>query len=83
MPASRAAKVSISLPSALLKRARKIAGRRGLSSLTAEALEREIKLRELDDYVGELRELMGPPDPELMEEAREAWRRASSSTRKR
>jgi len=83
MPASRAAKVSISLPAGLLKRARKQAGRRGLSALTAEALEREIKLRELGHYLDELREEMGPPEEDLLEEVRAAWRRVSSSTRKR
>ncbi|MEY4579668.1 MAG: hypothetical protein RL701_4371 [Pseudomonadota bacterium] len=80
---SHAEKVSISLPAALLRKARKLAGPRGLSAFAAKALGREIKLRELASYLDELRVEMGAPEPELLDEAREAWRQVSSSTRKR
>lgn len=66
-------KVSLSLDSALLGEARKIAGRRGLSALVNDALRIKLQHERLRRLLSELDSEFGPvPDQEL-ERARKAW----------
>lgn len=73
---SPVAKVSISLPPQLLKRVRKQVGARGISGFAARAIEHELERAQLGEFLRELEGELGPVPEELLDEAREAWRKS-------
>ena len=66
-------KVSLSLDSAILGEARKIAGRRGLSALVNDALRLRLQHERLRTLLAELDREFGPVPEEELERARKAW----------
>ncbi len=67
-------KLSVSVPQAVVVGARRHAGRRGLSSFIARAMEHELAREALGSYLAELNERHGPVREEDLEAARRAWR---------
>jgi hypothetical protein len=70
------AKLSISIPKELERSVRRRVGARGLSHFAARAIRHELEWAQLGDYLAQLESDLGPVPDELLEEAREAWRRS-------
>jgi len=66
-------KVSLSLDAEILQRARRVAGRRGLSSLVNDALRIRLQHERLGRLLDEMDSEFGPVPSEMVEEARKAW----------
>jgi hypothetical protein len=71
--AQAAEKLSISMPHKLAVAARKIAGRRGLSSFVAEAVARELERQALGQFLDELDKTLGPVPEAELRRVRRAW----------
>lgn len=71
--AQAAEKLSISMPRKLATAARKVAGRRGLSSFVAEAVARELERQALGEFLDELDESLGAVPESALRRARRAW----------
>jgi len=67
-------KVSLSINEQVLAETRARVGSRGLSSYVSEALARQLQHDRLGDLLVEIEAEVGPPDPNLLEEARKLWR---------
>ena len=67
------AKVSVSLPTGVLERARDRVGTRGLSRYVAEAMEAQERRDALRDWLAEQDGAHGPIPDELIEKVRIAW----------
>ena len=70
MPAE---KVSLSLDSAVLRKARQVAGRRGLSALVNEALRVRLQHERLRALLADMDSEFGPVPAAEMERARNTW----------
>lgn len=70
-----AAKLSITVPSALAAEVRKRVGARGVSSFVTRAIAHELKREQLTAYLEELDREFGPVPKEALAEARRAWRK--------
>ncbi|MBI3205426.1 MAG: CopG family transcriptional regulator [Myxococcales bacterium] len=66
-------KVSLSLDSAILDEARKVAGRRGLSALVNDALRLRLQHERLRRLLAELDGEYGPVPEAELQRARKAW----------
>lgn len=66
-------KVSLSLDAEILRRARRIAGRRGLSSLVNDALRIRLQHERLERLLDEMDAEVGPVPADLIEDARKTW----------
>jgi hypothetical protein len=66
-------KVSLSLDSALLRKARQVAGRRGLSALVNDALRIRLQHERLRALLADMDSEFGPVPAEEMERARRTW----------
>ena len=66
-------KVSLSLDAEILERARRIAGRRGLSSLVNDALRIRLQHERLERLLDELDAEFGAVPSEVIEDARKTW----------
>jgi Arc/MetJ-type ribon-helix-helix transcriptional regulator len=71
--ASEYAKVSLSLPSALVERIRARVGPRGVSRYVAQALEAEERREALRAWLAREDVEHGPVPVEIMEEVRRQW----------
>jgi L-serine deaminase len=71
--ATEYAKVSVTLPAALLDRVRQRVGARGLSGYVAHALEEEERREALQDWLTSQDAEFGPVPDDVMAEARAAW----------
>ncbi len=80
MPVS---KVSLSIDEDVLAEARARAGRRELSSYVNEALRRQLQRDRLGELLAEMDDESGPVPDDLLEEARQPWRRAPASPKRR
>lgn len=67
------AKVSVSLPSDLLRKARERAGSRGLSGYVAEALEHQLRTEALLGYLAEADAEHGPVPAKARRQVAEQW----------
>ncbi len=66
-------KVSLSLDRDIVSKARRIAGRRGLSALVNEALRLRLQHERLGALLAEMDAEFGPVPPKAMEDARKTW----------
>jgi hypothetical protein len=66
-------KVSLSLEKVLLSEAREVVGARGLSSYVNRALRNQLQHDRLTGLLVELEREVGPVEPQVMEEVRQAW----------
>jgi hypothetical protein len=66
-------KTSITIPAAVLARARERAGEGGLSRYVSEALEHEERRHALAEYLAESEREFGPIPEDAREEVRRAW----------
>ena len=66
-------KVSLSLDAELVKKARRIAGRRGLSALVNDALRIKLQHERVRALLSDMDAEFGPVSPEEMERARKEW----------
>ena len=66
-------KVSLSLDAELLGKARRIAGRRGLSALVNDALRIKLQQERLRALLDEMDAEFGPVPPDEIEDARKTW----------
>jgi Arc/MetJ-type ribon-helix-helix transcriptional regulator len=71
--ASGYAKVSVTLPAALLERIKGRVGSRGLSSYVAQALEAQERRDALRAWLDEQDAIYGPVPDEVLEEVRQRW----------
>jgi len=76
-------KVSLSIDEDVLAEARNRAGRRELSSYMNEALRRQLQRDRLAELLTALEAESGPIPDGLMERARQPWRSATASKRRR
>ena len=76
-------KVSLSLDEDVLSEARHRAGRRELSSYVNEALRRQLQRDRLAELLVEMDAESGPIPDDVMEQARQPWRSAPVSKRRR
>ena len=67
------AKVSLSLDEDVLAAARRRVGPRGLSYYVSEALRHQLQHDRLTGLLDELERELGPVDPLVTEEVRQAW----------
>jgi hypothetical protein len=79
--ATEYAKVSVTLPAALLDRVRQRVGARGLSGYVAHALEEEERREALQDWLASQDAEFGPVPDEVMAEVRAAWQRDAAGQR--
>ena len=70
---SRAEKLSISVPSALVAAIRQRVGPRGLSGFIAMAIEHELEREQLRSFLDELEDEQGTVPAEAIEDARRSW----------
>ncbi len=70
-----AAKLSITVPSALAAEVRKRVGARGVSSFVTRAIAHELEREQLSAYLDELDREFGPVPKEALADARRAWRK--------
>ncbi|MGH7438607.1 MAG: hypothetical protein ACRENE_23205 [Polyangiaceae bacterium] len=68
-----AAKLSVSVPSGLARAVRKKVGARGLSSFVARAMRHELEREQLEFFLAELDEAIGPVPAKALAQARAAW----------
>jgi len=66
-------KVSLSLNTDLLRKARQMAGRRGLSALVNDALRVRVQQEQLRSLLDEMDSEYGPVPPKELERARKLW----------
>ena len=66
-------KVSLSLNADLLRKARRIAGRRGLSALVNDALRVRVQQEQLRSLLDEMDAEYGPVPAKELERARKLW----------
>lgn len=76
-------KVSLSIDEDVLAEARERAGRRELSSYVNEALRRQLQRDRLAELLAEMDAESGPVPDDVMGEARQLWRCAPASKRRR
>ena len=76
-------KVSVSIEEDVLAQARERAGRRELSSYVNEALRRQLQHDRLGELLAEMEAESGPIPEDLMEEARQLWRRPADARKPR
>ena len=76
-------KVSLSLDAALLARARRVAGRRGLSALVNDALRIKLQHERLRALLADMDAEFGPVPPEEVRRARMTWPERDVPKRKR
>jgi Arc/MetJ family transcription regulator len=72
------AKVSLSIEEEVLAEARERAGRRELSSYVNDAVRRQVQRDRIADLLAAMDAESGPIPDEVMEEARQLWRRAEA-----
>ena len=70
-----AAKLSITVPSALAAELRKRVGARGVSGFVTRAIAHELEREQLTTYLDELDRELGPVPAEALADARRAWRK--------
>ena len=70
---SRAEKLSISIPSALVAAIRRRVGPRGLSGFIATAIEHELEREQLRSFLDELEDEQGAVPAEAIEDAQRSW----------
>lgn len=70
-----AAKLSITVPSALAAEIRKRVGARGVSGFVTRAIAHELEREQLTTYLDELDRELGPVPEEALADARRAWRK--------
>jgi post-segregation antitoxin (ccd killing protein) len=70
-----AAKLSITVPSALAAEVRRRVGARGVSSFVTRAIAHELEREQLTAYLEELDREFGPVPKEALADARRAWRK--------
>lgn len=70
-----AAKLSITVPSALAAEVRKRVGARGVSSFVTRAIAHELEREQLAAYLEELDREFGPVPKEALADARRTWRK--------
>jgi post-segregation antitoxin (ccd killing protein) len=70
---SRAEKLSISVPSALVAAIRRRVGPRGVSGFIATAIEHELEREQLRGFLEELEAEHGAVPAEALEDARRSW----------
>jgi Arc/MetJ family transcription regulator len=75
-------KVSLSIDEEVLAEARARAGRRELSSYVNDALRRQLQRDRLAELLAEMDAESGPIPDELMEQARQPWRRPAAKRRR-
>jgi hypothetical protein len=68
-----AAKLSVSVPSGLAKAVRKKVGARGLSGFVARAMRHELEREQLEVFLAELDEVLGPVPAKTLALARTVW----------
>jgi hypothetical protein len=69
----QAAKLSVSVPNDLAKAVRKRVGARGLSGFVARAMRHELEREQLESYLAELDEELGPVPKRTLAAARAVW----------
>ena len=69
----RTEKVSLTLEEELLAEAREVVGVRRLSSYVNRALRNQLQHDRLANLLTELEQEMGPIEPRVIEEVRQAW----------
>ena len=70
-----AAKLSITVPSALAAELRKRVGARGVSGFVTRAIAHELEREQLTTYLDELDRELGPVPAKALTDARRAWRK--------
>jgi post-segregation antitoxin (ccd killing protein) len=70
---SGAAKLSISVPSALVEAIRRRVGPRGVSGFITKAIEHELEREQLETFLRELEEEHGAIPDDVLTSARDAW----------
>ena len=70
-----AAKLSITVPSALAAEVRRRVGARGVSGFVARAIAHELEREQLTAYLEELDREFGPVPKAALADARRAWRK--------
>ena len=75
-------KVSLSLDTDLVARARKVAGHRGLSALVNDALRIKLQHERLRALLAEMDAEFGPVPTEQLQRARAAWPERDAARRK-
>ncbi|MBI4952902.1 MAG: hypothetical protein HY908_12785 [Myxococcales bacterium] len=68
-----AAKLSVSVPSALAAAVRRRVGARGLSGFVARAIAHELEREQLGSFLAELEQELGPVSRSALAGARKAW----------
>lgn len=69
----RTEKVSLTLDKGLVAEAREVVGSRKLSSYVNHALRLQLQHDRIAGLLEELEQELGPVDPQVMEEVRQAW----------
>ena len=77
------AKVSLSLDEDVLAAARRRVGPRGLSYYVSEALRHQLQHDRLTGLLEEFERELGPVDPVVTEEVRQAWPAPAGRSRRR
>jgi len=72
---SRAQKLSISVPSALVEAIRRRVGPRGVSGFITTAIEHELEREQLRNFLQELEDEHGAIPEDALDEARRTWPR--------
>lgn len=70
-----AARLSVSVPSALASAVRRRVGNRGLSGFVARAIAHELEREQLGELLGELDRAFGPASREHLRKVRREWPR--------
>ena len=70
-----AARLSVSVPSALVSAVRRRVGARGLSGFVARAIAHELEREQLGELLGELDRAHGPVPREHLRKVRREWPR--------
>lgn len=70
-----AARLSVSVPSALASAVRRRVGARGLSGFVTRAIAHELEREQLGEFLGELDRTLGPVPEEQLRKVRRAWPR--------
>ena len=79
----RTEKVSLTLEEELLAEAREVVGARRLSSYVNLALRNQLQHDRLAGLLAELEQKVGPIEPRVIEEVREAWPAPGERTSRR
>lgn len=79
----RTEKVSLTLDKGLVAEAREVVGTRKLSSYVNHALRLQLQHDRIAGLLEALEQELGPTDPQVMEEVRQAWPVSDESTAKR